>query len=378
MLKRLLITAILAIIISCGGSSGSSSSSSDDNNNSDNYTTLKAATESRNGIKVGSLYNNGVMSHRADGETYLALLADNFNMMSLEYSVAMREIWQDENTIDFTYPDEGFDFARENGMTVRLTHLVWYETLPEWLTTGSYTDDEVADLIQWYIEQVMTHYITNYPEVEIEWNVANEPVSPDVNFDLRQSFLTEKLGDDWVARVFQWADAVDSDAKLFINEYGALGASTWNNHRKTVLKNLVQDLIDRNIHIDGIGFQGHLYLIDYEDDIEAIKSDFAEFAALGLELEFTELDITMNNDLGGYTEEKADLQAQFFTDIYQLCVDTPQCTAVSLWGLSDDISFINTDDPAWLPQDEDWPLLFDADLNKKDVYWDIIDILLTQ
>lgn len=358
---------------------GSSSSTQPDQPTAEvSYDTLRQATEARNGINIGSLYNNAYFDHNANSEIYREALAKHFNMMSLEYSVSMREIWESEDTIDFHYPDQGFDYAREYGLKVRLTHLVWYETLPEWMTSGSYTNQEVADLIRWYVEQVMTHYITNYPDVEIEWNVVNEVVSDDMNYDLCQTFLTEKLGDDYVADIFQWADAVDSDAKLYINEYGAIGASTWNDHKGTVLKGIVEDLISRDIHIDGICFQGHLYLIDYEDDIEAMKSDFADFAALGLELEFSELDITMNNDLGGYTQEKAEQQAEFFKDIFQLCVDTPQCTAISFWGLADHLSFINTDNPSWLPQDEDWPLLIDENMQTKSVYDEIIEILAGQ
>jgi len=365
----------MLVLASCGGSS---SSSSTDNNTDITYSTLRAATESRNGIYVGSLYNDGHMQHESKSEEYKQALATHFNMLSLEYSVSMVEMWTDENTIDFSRPDRAFEFAQENDMAVRLTHLVWYETIPDWMKNGNYTDAEVETLIHWYIEEVMTHFITNFPDVVVQWNVANEVVSDVTPSGLRDTFLVDKLGNDFVAKLFQWADAVDNSATLYINEYGAVGASAVNNMKKATLISIVNDLKDRGIHIDGIGVQGHLAIRDYDDDIDAIRSDFAELAATGLDVAISELDITMNDDLAGYTDAKAAKQAIFFKDMYQLCIDTPNCTGVSLWGLSDDISFINTDNPSWLAQDEDWPLLLDENLETKDVYDDIINILLSQ
>lgn len=378
MYLRIILLAVTILLFSCGGGGGSSSSPQPDQPTAEvSYDTLREATEAKSGIFVGSLYNDGYMQHNDDDATYRTSLATHFNMMSLEYSIAMEEIWEDENTINFTRPDVAFDYARANNMAVRVSHLLWYSTIPEWLSAGSYSDAEIENLIQGYITTVMSHYITNYPDVYTEWNVVNEAVSHDSPTELRDTFFVQKLGTDYIAKAFQWAEDVSSDAKLYINDYGCIGSTNWNNSRKATLLSIVNDLISRDIHIDGIGFQGHFAIEEY-NDIEAIRSDFADYADLGLELAFTEIDIRINDDLTGQTAAKEQIQSDLFKDIYQLCVDTPECKSVSLWGLADHLSFMNTGYADWLDQDVDWPLLIDENMQTKDVYDEIIEILAGQ
>ncbi|PLX70103.1 MAG: hypothetical protein C0603_03960 [Denitrovibrio sp.] len=380
-MKNLILISLLAVLLyACGGGSSSSSSPTIVETpvvTPVTYSTMREATEAKSGIYVGSLYNDSYMQHDTNSSIYQEALSSNFNMMSLEWSIAMEEIWTNENTIDFTRHDVAFDYARTNNMAVRVTHLLWYSTIPSWLENGVYTNAEVETLIEWYITQVITHYKANYPDVYTEWNVVNETITDTSPSNLRNGFLVNKLGSDYIAKAFQWADAADNTAKLYIVDYGCLGAGSVNNAKSTKLLSIMNDLVSRGIHIDGIGFQGHFSLSEY-DNIEEIKTDFAQFATLNLELQFTELDILINNDVTGTSATKEEAQATFFKDIYQLCVDTPQCTAVSLWGLADHLSYVNTGWAPWLSQTEDWPLLIDENMQMKDVYDELVDILSTQ
>jgi len=376
MYLRIILLVVAMFLSSCGGGGSSSSSQNTDQPSPVIiYDTLRDAAETKSNIFVGSLYNDGYMQHNDNSATYRTELARHFNMMSLEYSISMEEIWKDENTIDFSRPDAAFDYARANNIAVRVTHLIWHSTIPEWLSAGSYSDAEVESLVQGYVTTVMNHYITNYPDVYTEWNVINEAVSNDSPTELRNTFFLQKLGSDYIAKAFQWAGAVSSSAKLYINDYGCIGSSNWNKSRKTTLVGVVNDLISRDIRIDGIGFQGHFSIDQYEEDINDIRLDFADYADLGIELAFTELDIRINDNLSGQNISKEQIQEDFYKNIYQLCIDTPECKSVSLWGLADHLSFMNTGYASWLAQSEDWPLLIDENMQTKDVYDVILEIL---
>jgi endo-1,4-beta-xylanase len=366
------------LIVSCGGSSSSSKTSTPtDNDPAPVYTTLKQAAEANTDIYVGALYNDYHMQFSSSASTYRDMLKNHFNMMSFEYSIEASEIWTDKNTIDFTRPDIGFEYAKENNMAVRVTHLLWHSAVPAWLSSGSYTDTQVENLVKWYIQTMITRYMSMYPDMVIDWNVVNEPVSDTEG--LRNTFYYQKLGSDYIAKAFQWSREASPTARLFINDYGIVGASTWNNTKKATMMSIINDLQTRAIDIDGIGFQGHFTISDYNtDEINAIRSDFAEFASLGLILEFTELDILINDDQLGITEEKLKAQSDFYYDIYDLCLQTPECEAVSLWGLSDNLSYVNTSTHTWPVQTVDWPLIIDGDLQTKTVYDRILQMLSEQ
>jgi GH35 family endo-1,4-beta-xylanase len=49
----------------------------------------------------------------------------------------------------------------------------------------------------------------------------------------------------------------------------------------------------------------------------------------------------------------------------RVCRAEPACRSLSFWGLTDPQSYVNQGYAPWLEQDEDWPLLFDADHQPK-------------
>lgn len=49
----------------------------------------------------------------------------------------------------------------------------------------------------------------------------------------------------------------------------------------------------------------------------------------------------------------------------RVCRAEPACRSLSFWGLTDPQSYVNKGYASWLEQDEDWPLLFDADRQPK-------------
>lgn len=110
--------------------------------------------------------------------------------------------------------------------------------------------------------------------------------------------------------------------------------------------------------------QGHIQMknpsvIDFEYCVKKIGE-------LGLEIQITELDI----DLTKNSEEDLLKQGKRYRrifDMFKRCIENEiaNMTNVTVWGISDDRSWLNEDAPSY-------PLLFDKYLLSKDAFWGVI------
>jgi len=93
-------------------------------------------------------------------------------------------------------------------------------------------------------------------------------------------------------RMFSEATAADPDALLFINEY-----STQDPIKKPWLLEILQRLQDRNVPVDGVGHQFHLFR--GSDPVELLQAiDDIDNQFMGLINHVTELDMDFYNDPG--------------------------------------------------------------------------------
>jgi endo-1,4-beta-xylanase len=114
------------------------------------------------------------------------------------------------------------------------------------------------------------------------WDVVNEALNEDGT--LRRSKWLEIIGDDYIAKAFQFAHEADPAAELYYNDY-ALETEPKRDGAVRLLRKLKSD----GVPITAVGLQGHddlqfPTLAQQEATIEA-------FAALGLKVMITELDV---------------------------------------------------------------------------------------
>ena len=82
------------------------------------------------------------------------------------------------------------------------------------------------------------------------WDVVNEAIDEDGS--MRKSPWQVGIGDDYVAKAFEFAHEADPDAELYYNDFNLEKPAK----RAGVIK-LVKDLQARKLRIDGIGNQAH-------------------------------------------------------------------------------------------------------------------------
>jgi endo-1,4-beta-xylanase len=290
------------------------------------------------------------------GNAFRAVLADEFNVLTPENDLKHERLQPGRGVFDFARADALVQFAEANDMRVRGHTLVWHRQLASWLTSGSWAVDTVKALLQDHITNVVRHFRGRIAA----WDVVNEALADDGS--LRSGFWYDHLGREYVELAFQWARAEDPDAALFYNDYSL----EWGGAKTDSAYALLSDLVARGVPVDGIGFQAHFAVgqVPSRDDLVAT---FSRFAALGLLVHLTELDVRLPLPV---TSENLATQAEDFARVVGVCLATSTCDTVVLWGVTDADSWVPATFPGY-----GQALIFDSQYRPKPAYWAIHDLL---
>jgi GH35 family endo-1,4-beta-xylanase len=289
-----------------------------------------------------------------------AIVAGEFSMITPANSMKMGLIQPTQGTFDFTDTDALVAWAKQNNLEFRGHPLVWHTQAPAWLTDGTFTRDEMIAIMYAHIDGLMSHYAGQFPY----WDVVNEAIDQkDGMWTFRPTFWHERIGDDFIDLAFTHARAADPSAKLVYNDYNI---EQKGNPKADRVFELVKDMKTRGIPIDAVGLQAHYFVEPNGNtssgvpDMQAIRDNMARYAEIGIEVHITECDFRIGKPLD---DTKAQLQNKFFSDLLQVCIDAPNCSLFTVWGLSDLDS--------WVPstfKDYDFAHLFDAALAPKPAY----------
>ena len=136
------------------------------------------------------------------------------------------------------------------------------------------------------------------------WDVVNEALDEDGS--LRDSPWRRIIGDDYVAKAFEFAREADPNVELYYNDY-----SLENAPKRNGAVALIRSLQAQGIKVSGIGLQGHNKM-DWPT-LAQQDSTLAAFAALGINVMITELDVDVlpsenrNADVGLTIEARPEL-----------------------------------------------------------------------
>ncbi|RAV99032.1 endo-1,4-beta-xylanase [Pseudochryseolinea flava] len=231
-----------------------------------------------------------------------------------------------------------------------------------------------AEAVDEALGNFITQTVEHYKGRMKAWDVVNEPMA-DGNSGLRTSansnvpanatdffFWSDYLGRDWALKAFEYAEAADPDALLFINDYNLES----NGAKLDSLIAYVEELKQKGAKIDGIGTQMHISL---NTSYAGIETMFRKLGQTGLKVRISELDIRINpNDLSVVTPDEMFLgyQAAMYEHVikmYLQYVPAPQRHGITIWGVTDADSWIVV-----YQNKRDYPLLFDESYNKKPAY----------
>ena len=313
-----------------------------------------------------------------DNELQSELIKKHFNSITAENDMKVDSMQPKEGSFSFAKGDRYVEFAQENGMRLRGHTLLWHQAVPNWI----FVDDEGNDVSrEVLLDRMKTHIQTliKYYGDKVEvWDVVNEAIGDIQPFGLRNSKWKQIIGDDYVIKAFDYAyeaiveEGLEGKVKLFYNDYN----NEENPQKREGILNLVKELKEKS-HIDGVGHQGHIG-IDY-GSVEGVKDTLKAYLDLGLEVELTELDMSVYSGLTApdapITEEQLIRQAYKYKELLDMLKELDaqypdKLLGLTFWGLKDDMTWLNYYENV---SRTDAPLLFDKNGKAKYAYWALVD-----
>ncbi|MAE97463.1 MAG: 1,4-beta-xylanase [Deltaproteobacteria bacterium] len=313
-----------------------------------------ARAAQRAGIDVGVAVDTNLNAARQ------AIAASEFTSTTVENRLKWGSLSPAQGVYDFSGADALVDQAEQNGQRIRGHTLFWdrLNGMPGWLEADvAGATDPVAHLTQ----LMQTHAATvvgRYAGRLAQWDVVNEPLAQLLPTMDPESLFFQTLGESYLDVAFHAAHAADPTAQLFLNE-----TLTEVPTRFDALLQIAQGMLDRAAPLHGIGLQGHFLL--GPPDRTQLQSQLEAVAAMGLAVELTEVDISLNHFLGDPDPLAA--QARAYADVFGACVAVTACTGVTVWGVDDGDTWLDTFalTAAGAPHR---PLLFDAQGLPKPAY----------
>ena len=263
---------------------------------------------------------------------YARTLSREFNCLVAENCMKAQYLQPEPGRFDFEEADRLVAFAQQHGMAVRGHTLVWHNQTPPWIRDADMSRAQALEHLSNHIFSVVEHFRGQV----FAWDVVNE-VLEDTFFSYREkSRWYQLIGRDYVELAFKWARQADPDCKLFYNDYDLEAVDA----KFDATMRLLRDLLDRNIPLDGVGFQFH----STAEHVFSMGKDekFAERCdrvrqKLGLEVHVTEMDLSLRPNP---SPEDLAMQAAAYARILKLALEAENCTALLTWGFTDKHSWI--------------------------------------
>ncbi len=305
------------------------------------------------------LMGAGVDSRSLSEPLYSSTLAAEYSQLEPDNEMKFGLVHPEPTTYNYAGADALVAFAKAHQMAVRGHNLVWHDEVPAWVTSPAvpWTPAALNKVLREHIANVVGHY---KGEV-FAWDVVNEPFND--NGTMRSTVWYDKPGIGFagqgtksVEQALVWAHAADPAAKLFVNEYGAEVM----NKKSDAVYAMAKDFVKRGVPLAGIGLQLHVAPdFDQPATLDSLRKNIRRLAALGLEVQFTEVDVRLTN----HSTWSLAVQAQTYKDLLAVCLHQPRCTAFQTWGF--------TDKHSWIPGEYHgygWALPFDREYKKKPAY----------
>ena len=326
---------------------------------------------------VGAALNEAIFSERDKRDA--AIVKAQFNTTTPENVLKWESVHPQPEKYDFAAPDRYVAFGEANHMFIVGHTLVWHHQTPKWVFEDAKGKPLTRDALLQRMRDHIQAVVGRYKGRVRGWDVVNEALEDDGT--LRQSPWMKIIGEDYIEKAFQFAHEADPAAELYYNDY-----SLENEPKRKGVIELIRKLQAHGVPVAGIGIQGHDNL--EWPTIEQEDATIAAFAALGVKVMITELDINVlpspaasgsadvslkgaaNPDLNPYTRGLPDSVQQALTkryaELFRVFVKhSDVIRRVTFWGVSDDSSWLNN----WpIPGRTNYPLLFDRDGKPKPAF----------
>jgi endo-1,4-beta-xylanase len=330
----------------------------------------------RKGMRFGTAISAG--RNQFGDAAYRALVERECNLIVLENEMKWQALEPAPGKPNFGPADDVIAWAKNKGIAVRGHNLFWQaeKWVPAWVAKQNFGPQPAKT-----VEQVMRSHVStvcgHFGKTIKSWDVVNEAVDP-ADGKLRQNALTRPLGAaEQIDLAFRLAHEYAPQAQLVYNDYmrGDAGSAK---HRAGVLA-LLADLKKRGTPVNALGLQSHIGSWDETDkgrsDLVEWRKFLDEVSGMGYDLLITELDVNDRRLPADIAKRDAGVAAAT-RDYLDVTLAYPRLRDILVWGLADNISWLQTWDEA--PRKDKLPMRptpFDAQLKAKPMKQAIIDAI---
>jgi endo-1,4-beta-xylanase len=371
---RIVYAALLSLtVIACGKSQN------------DAAVTLKDAFE--DAFLIGAALNRAHIY--GEDQQGLALVKTHFNSITPENITKWEHIHPQPDRYDFEAADRLVEFGEQNGMFIVGHPLVWHSQTPKWVFEDANGKPLEREALLQRMQEHIQAVVGRYKGRINAWDVVNEAMNDDGT--LRASPWHTIIGEDYIEKAFEYAQAADPDAELYYNDY-----SLENPDKRAGTIRLIQSLQAKGLKVTAVGTQGH-WGFDWPSMAELEKT-ITDFAALGVKVMVTEMEIDVLPAIENYHGADiatrgewdpkldpyrdgfpADMQqklARRYSELFQvLLTHRDAITRVTFWGVTDGDSWKNN----WpVPGRTNHPLLFDRQAQPKPAFHSLVDLMKTR
>ena len=344
--------------------------------NSISRPTLKDAY--KNDFKIGVAINQKQFT--GEDANGAAIIKTQFNSISPENVLKWESIQPRPGADGYNFEpgDRYVEFGEKNGMYIIGHTLVWHSQTPKWVFQGEGTNDCDRDTLLKRMHDHIQTVVGRYKGRIKCWDVVNEALQD--NGELRRSPWLRIIGEDYIAKAFEYAHEADPDAVLRYNDY-----SLENEAKRKGAVALIRKLQAQGIPVTAVGLQDHVKM-DWPT-MEQEDATISDFAKLGVKVMITELDVDLLSR--NRSADVAEMQRQTTSNIYtnSLPDSVQQALArryadlfsvfhkhrneislVTFWGV--------TDGDSWLNRGRmNYPLLFDRNWQPKPAFDAVIGVV---
>jgi endo-1,4-beta-xylanase len=306
----------------------------------------------------------------------LPIIKSQFNTISPENQLKWQSIHPQPDKYDFDGADRYVAFGEKYGMFVIGHTLVWHNQTPAWVFEDGKGNLVDRDTLMGRMRDHIRTVVGRYKGRIKGWDVVNEAVNADGT--LRQSKWLKIIGEDYIAKAFQFAHEADPQAELYYNDY-----SLENEPKRNGAVQLIKKLKAQGVPITGVGLQGHNSLT--WPSIQQQDATITAFAKLDVKVNITELDINvlpfvseeegpsikltdelqpkLNPYASGLPETVNEEQAIRFLELFGVYLrHRDVIDRITFWGVTDADSWLNNFP---VRGRTNYPLLFDRKGNAK-------------
>ena len=340
----------------------------------------------KNEFKIGAALNSRQIFER--DVRGAEIVKTHFNSITPENVLKWSLVHPEPDKYDFEAPDRFVAFGEKHDMFIVGHTLVWHNQTPAWVfqdEKGNSVDRETL------LKRLRDHIFTvvgRYKGRIQGWDVVNEALNQDGT--MRQSPWMKIIGEDYLARAFQFAHEADPSAELYYNDYDLELPA-----KRAGAVELIKKLKAAGVQIAGVGLQNH-NLMDWPTAADE-DATITAFSKLGVKVHITELDVDvlprttkpgadyavdipvtpqLNPYVDGLPDAMQSALAKRYAELFRVYMKHRHVVErVTFWGVADGDSWLNN----WpMKGRTNYPLLFDRNGRAKPALDAIINVLSPQ